>query len=199
MKQFLIIIILSCFATGNRLCAQNADSSLVAKTQDSLALAKQNKKKTYSIARRSSIMSAIVPGLGQVYNHKYWKVPFIYAGLGGFGYMFLQNNKEYNYFRRSVINYYNVSNDSLALANTGYRSEQLQTQKLYYRKYRDLTAFGFVIIYVLNIIDANVDGHLRTFDVSDDLSLRIDPWQNIYGSHYGYSTSVGLSLKLNFK
>src|SRR5690606_12562383 len=106
-------------------------------------LAKQNKKKIYSYARRASIMSAVLPGLGQAYNRKYWKVPIVYAGLGGFGYMFSQNNKEYKYYRHAVINYYNANDDSLALVKTGYRSEDLQIQKLYYRKNRDICAFGF--------------------------------------------------------
>lgn len=142
-------------------------------------------------------MSAVLPGLGQAYNKKYWKIPIVYAGLGGFGYFFVTNNQLYNDFRQGVRNYY--GDDAAAIANTGYTGEQLQTLKLYYRKNRDICAFGFAIIYVLNIIDANVDGHLRTFDISDDLSLRIDTWQNIYRNQFGYSSTFGLSLKLNFR
>ena len=63
-----------------------------------------------------------------------------------------------------------------------------------------MAAIGLVIVYLFNIIDANVDGHLKSFDVSDDLSLKIDPWQNIYQDSYNnYNTSLGLSIKLNFK
>ncbi|MBX3165748.1 MAG: hypothetical protein KF900_14830 [Bacteroidetes bacterium] len=194
MKPFFFVILIFFCTIG---FSQNADSASVLKTQDSLAFAKQTKKKTYSYARRASIMSAVLPGLGQVYNRKVWKVPIIYTGLGGFGYMFLQNNKEFKYYRNAVRKYY--GDDVAALANTNYTGEQLQSEKLYYRKNRDLCAFGFAIIYFLNIIDANVDGHLRTFDVSDDLSLRIDPWQNIHKTNFGYSSTFGLSLKLNFR
>ena len=167
------------------------DSAAIAK--DSIAQAKQNKKKIYSIARRSTIMSAILPGLGQAYNKKYWKVPIIYAGLIGFGYLFVTNNSKYTQYRYGVLHYY--GNDSLAVAKTGYTGSQLATLKNDYKKSRDLGLIGMGIIYVLNIIDANVDGHLRTFDVSDDLSLQIDPWQNYYR---GRST-MGISVKLNFK
>lgn len=142
-------------------------------------------------------MSAVLPGLGQAYNKKYWKIPIVYAGLGGFGYFFVTNNQLYNDFRQGVRNYY--GDDAAAIANTGYTGEQLQTLKLYYRKNRDICAFGFAIIYVLNIIDANVDGHLRTFDISDDLSLHIDPWQNIHRNQFGHSSVFGVSVKLNFK
>jgi hypothetical protein len=98
-----------------------------------------------------------------------------------------------------VINYYD--NDPITIpAISNYSGEQLQSLKLSYKKSRDLAAIGLVIVYLFNIIDANVDGHLKSFDVSDDLSLKIDPWQNIYQDSYNnYNTSLGLSIKLNFK
>jgi hypothetical protein len=140
---------------------------------DSIRREREVRKTIYSAPRKASIMSAIIPGLGQAYNRKFWKIPVIYAGLGGFGYMFAVNNAEYRYYRKHLIAYYD---DDPATENTTfYSGEQLQSQKLYYRKLRDFAGIGIGIIYLLNIVDANVDAHLRTFDVSDDLSLQLSP------------------------
>lgn len=143
-------------------------------------------------------MSAILPGLGQVYNKKYWKVPIIYAGLGGFGYFFVSNHNQYKIYQKSLRA---AADDDPSTVPDIYwmNASQLQVEKLRFKKYRDYCAVGLVAVYVLNIIDANVDAHLKTFDVSDDLSLSIDPWQEIYQSAYGLRTSTGISLKLNFK
>lgn len=158
----------------------------------------KNKKAVYGSARKASIMSAVLPGLGQIYNRKYWKAPVIYAGLGGLGYFFYINNTRYNTYRNGLL--YAVQNGDVAVVNgQAYTTSQLQTQKLYYRKFRDFAVIGMAVLYVLNIIDANVDAHLKTFDVSDDLSLHVDPWQGVYSTSAGFGTATGISLKLNFK
>ena len=191
-KFFFIFICLFFFV------AAKAQKDTIALGQDTVAATKLQKKAIYSSARKASIMSAILPGLGQAYNKKYWKIPIIYAGLGGFGYMFFHNNKQYNFYRKNVKAWYD--NDS-ATVNTlpQYTGQQLQAEKLYFRKNRDFAFIGFALIYLINIIDANVDAHLKTFDVSDDLSLSIDPWQNMYKTGTGYRSAMGLSIKLNFK
>ena len=175
-----------------------AQSDTIVLDKDTSTLTKPEKKVIYSAARKASIMSAILPGLGQVYNKKYWKIPIIYAGLGGFGYMFLTNNKQYNLYRANVIAY-NDDDPSTVPSLPEYSSEQSQVLKLYYRKNRDFAVIGFSLIYLINIIDANVDAHLRTFDVSDDLSIHLDPWQSTYKTNSGYRAATGLSVKLNFK
>ncbi len=142
-------------------------------------------------------MSALLPGLGQAYNKKYLKIPLIYAGLGGFGYMFVTNNQQYNFYRKNLIA--ENDEDPNTINTTRYSSDQLQVQKVSYRKNRDLAAIGIAVFYVLNIIDANVDAHLKTFDVSDDLSMNIRPWHSVYSNGTGFSTATGISIKLNFK
>jgi hypothetical protein len=175
-----------------------AQSDTIVIGKDTTTLTKPEKKAIYSSARKASIMSAILPGLGQAYNKKYWKIPIIYAGLGGFGYMFLTNNKQFNLYRANVVAY--NDDDSLTLpAMPEFSSEQSQVLKLYYRKNRDFSVIGFSLIYLINIIDANVDAHLKTFDVSDDLSIHLEPWQSTYKTNSGYRTATGLSIKLNFK
>lgn len=158
----------------------------------------KNKKAVYGAARKATIMSAIIPGLGQIYNKKYWKAPVIYAGMGGFGYFFYINNTSYNNYRAALK--YSVANGGYAfIEGHNYSTSQLQTQKLYYRRFRDIGVIGMAAMYILNIIDANVDAHLKTFDVSDDLSLSVDPWQAVYNNGSVISTANGISLKLNFR
>ncbi|MEO6303898.1 MAG: DUF5683 domain-containing protein [Bacteroidia bacterium] len=193
MIRNLIILIFLFFAFN-----VSSQIDTIALGKDTTTQTKSQKKATYSVARRASILSAIVPGLGQAYNKKYWKIPIIYAGIGGFGYMFLSNNKQYNLYRTNVRAYYDEDSTTMP-ALTQYSGDQLQTLKLQYRKYRDFAIIGFSIIYLINIVDANVDAHLRTFDVSDDLSIHIDPWQSTYRTAAGYKMATGLSIKLNFK
>ncbi len=191
LKYFFIFFV---FLKFNNL-AQQVDSLKVNDTiQQKNAI-----KKTYSKARRAAIYSACLPGLGQGYNKKYFKIPIIYAGIAGFGYMFYANNKKYNYYRSALL--LSINNNGVAQADgRNYSTDQLQILKLDYKKYRDYGVIGMGIIYLLNIIDANVDGHLKTFDVSDDLSLNINPWQNkYYLGNNNYKTAYGLSLTLNFK
>ena len=163
---------------------------------DSTKLAKANKKKIYSGPRKASILSAVLPGLGQVYNRKYWKVPIVYAGLGGFGYMFYFNNAQYNDFRKEVRAAYD--NDPATLYDTRYSPDQLQILKLYYRKYRDIAIIGMGVVYLVNIIDANVDAHLKTFDVSDDLSINVEPWYQIITKGNSFKSATGLTFKFSF-
>lgn len=153
----------------------------------------KDKKAVYSRARKASVLSAILPGAGQIYNRKYWKAPLIYAGFGGLGYFFVTNNSQYNYFRKNLVAEYDENPETIN--DSGYNGQQLQTQKLYYRRYRDFAAIGIATIYLVNIIDANVDAHLKTFDVSNDLSFKISPWQTIVNG----KIASGLSVKLNFK
>jgi hypothetical protein len=158
---------------------------------------KKNKKAIYGNARKATLMSAILPGLGQVYNRKWWKVPIVYAGLGGFGYLFYYNQSRFTYYSKNLRAEFD--DDSSTLNETGYSGDQLSVLKNDHRKYRDLGVIGFVAIYALNIIDANVDAHLKTFDVSDDLSLKIRPYSNFYCTQNSFGIQSGLSLSLSFK
>lgn len=162
------------------------------------ATVKTDKKKLYAKPRIATILSIVLPGAGQAYNKKYWKIPIIYAGLGGFGYMFVQNNTQYNYYRKNLIAEYD--DDPETLNTSIYSGDQLIVQKAQYRKLRDFGVIGIGAFYLLNIVDANVDAHLTTFDVSDDLSLNIAPWNSfVYSSSASAKLVGGLSIKINFK
>jgi hypothetical protein len=141
---------------------------------DSTAREKARQKNIYSRARKASVMSAVVPGLGQAYNRKYWKIPIIYGALGGFGYLFSVRQQEYDYYRTNLAAMFDEDPGTENI--TPYNANGLKELKQSARNGRDFAVLGFVMVYLLQIVDANVDAHLRTFDVSDNLSLRVQPW-----------------------
>jgi hypothetical protein len=181
------------FALISFCSAQKTDSSFVVKP-DSAKQKKATKKAIYSRARKATIMSAVFPGLGQIYNRKYWKAPVIYAALGGLAYWGINNHTQFKYYSDNLKAIYD--DDPSTENQTLYSDAQLITQKNYYRKYRDMAMMLGTLVYVINIIDANVDAHLKSFDVSDDLSLKVKPYYNI---NYNSTLQTGLTLKLSFK
>ena len=168
--------------------------------------AKTAKAKKPHSPTKATIMSACLPGLGQVYNGKWWKVPIVYAGLGGLGYLVYSNYSEYS----AYLHAYEFQTGNLPegvtlnaheteLANK-YSSSQLQTYKESYRRDFEFYTILTVAWYGLNILDACVDGHLYNYDISDDLSLSVDPYLRpteppIKTPQYA---QVGLSFTLNF-
>ena len=174
--------------------AQYDDSLKNKIRKDSIHAKQVLKKAIYSSARKASIMSACLPGLGQIYNKKYWKAPVIYVALGGIGYWGITNQIKYKYYSNNLKAIYD--DDESTINTTLYSSDQLVTQKRYYRKYRDMAVILGALVYFVNIIDANVDAHLKTFDVSDDLSMQIKPYSNF---DYNNKLQAGLTLKLKFK
>ena len=167
--------------------------------------AKSAKIKKPHSPTKAAIMSACLPGLGQIYNRKWWKVPIVYAGLGGLGYMAYNNYYEYSSYRNAykfkTSNHEEVtlSQYELELANK-YSDGQLQTYKDSYQRNFELFTIITVAWYGLNILDACVDGHLYSYDISDDLSLSIDPYLRPYDIQQPMPqyAQVGLSFKLHF-
>ncbi|MFW5705910.1 MAG: DUF5683 domain-containing protein [Bacteroidota bacterium] len=139
---------------------------------------KQDSIKPHS-AKKATIMSAILPGLGQAYNKKYWKIPIIYAGFGTLYYFIRTNGQEYRQFRDA----YNVvfEGDTARFDQYEYiirydaNLDQLREGRDYYRRNLELSWIFTGVLYILNIIDASVDGNLYNFTVDDDLSLRFEP------------------------
>ncbi len=147
---------------------------------------------------KAAFYSAVVPGLGQVYNKKYWKIPIIYAGMAAGIYFYQQQDEDYNRFRdaykRRLAGYKDdefygngnepvISNDRLINAQ---RSAQ---------KNKSISIIVTVAFYMLNIIDANVDAHLRQYEVSEDLSLQPSVDVNPFNAQAQY----GMSLTYRFK
>lgn len=156
--------------------------------------------------KKATIMSACLPGLGQIYNRKWWKVPIIYTGIGGIGYKSLSNHREYI----SCLNAYKYKSDPEGYSGPltqhekdlaeRYGKEQLQAYKESYRHDFELYTIILAAWYGLNIIDACVDGHLYNYDISDDLSFSIDPMLSTERGFYPNAplAQAGLSFKLTF-
>ena len=133
------------------------------------------------IPRQATIRSLILPGLGQAYNGQYYKIPFIYAGFGATGYFFVR----YRRLSREAENGYslllngdaNGKKASEVLINGSVFRSQTQAKAAYdfYRRYRDLNVLLSVVLYAVNAVEANVAAHLKTFDLSDDISMRVEP------------------------
>jgi hypothetical protein len=148
--------------------------------------------------KKAAWMSAIIPGLGQFYNRKYWKLPIIYVGFGVFGYLgyyFHTNADKYksSYLVRSGFD----STQTDYYPEIG-SSEILYSNFSYYRRNFELTCIFGSLFYVLNIIDASVDAHLYKFDISDDLSMRIEPEIINYSYALHNNPSTGIKISLHF-
>lgn len=164
---------------------------------------------------KKAVLMALVPGLGQIYNRKFWKLPIVYGGLMGCMYAVTWNNRNYQDYstaykdimmdaeepNRPVEEFHTSWQDFLGVGydpkewvtNTNFQT-QLKNRKDYYRRYRDLSIIITVGVYALSIIDAYVDAQLFDFDISPDLSMHWEPSvtpQTAYSSRsYGLNCSI---------
>ncbi|MGB8704274.1 MAG: DUF5683 domain-containing protein [Gillisia sp.] len=174
------------------------DTLAVRPVNDTLLEKKKDYKPYDPLApARAAFYSAVLPGLGQAYNGKYWKIPLVYAGLGIGIYFYKTNNEQYNRYRnaykRRLAGY---TDDEFSDSNGIPRiTEQglIRAQKFYERN-KEISLLVTAGIYALNIIDANVDAHLQQFNVNGDLSFK--PAVNF--DKYTGKTGYGLSLNYNF-
>lgn len=199
MKQrmFVVVCIIACF-TGNCYTQQLRAIDTLPKSVEQPQV-KEHSPKT------AAILSAACPGLGQVYNKNYFKVPIIYAGFAGLGYGFMYYQKNYTEFK-NVYDDYRMpylqkgetppANVQLTVfGESGYYPENVREGRDYYRRYRDLTIIGMGTWYMLSILEAYVYAHLYNFDTSDNLSLRCMPYITPSANS---SQSAGLVLRVQF-
>jgi len=152
---------------------------------------------------KAAFYSAVLPGLGQAYNKKYWKIPIVYAAIGTGVYFYIDNTNEYNRYRDAFKRrlagftddeFYPNFNPSGELLDTPRVStESLQDAQDIFRKNREISLLVTIGLYALNIIDANVDAHLLQYNVDENLSL---------SPHYKFNeidATSNLGLTLNFK
>lgn len=138
------------------------------------------------LPRKATIYSAVLPGLGQVYNRKWWKVPFIYGGFGAIGYFINQNHQNYKTYVQAYLDM--GDGDPLTNSYQALYEEPVneltppsnwqttyKTRITYYSRQRDLFIIGAVAFYLINILDANVNAHFIDFDISEDLSFKFEP------------------------
>jgi hypothetical protein len=140
---------------------------------------------------KAAFYSAVLPGLGQAYNKKYWKIPLVYGAIGTSLYFYLDNNKKYhqyrNAYKRRLEGY---SDDNYTYLD----NNRLIAGQKFYQRNRDLSALFVVAFYALNIIDANVDAALLQFNVDENLSVR----PVIYTDDVTFKTNVGLTFNYSF-
>ena len=141
------------------------------------------------IPEKAGLYSAIIPGAGQFYTKKYWKIPIVYAGLITSAYYIKENNDSYQLYKNTYLN--RLQNNNSDEFYGTYSNTDLKTLSDYYRRNREISILCFFGTYLLNIIDASVSAHLFDYDVSDDLSLHIQP---IY---FPKENTTGLALSFN--
>lgn len=163
----------------------NAQTDTLSLVQDSIAPADprlinvelESPKKKIKDSKKALIYSAVLPGLGQAYNKKYWKIPIIYGGFVGLGLAFDFNQKNFKKFSAELVartdNNPNTAPDPTFAAASNERIVEL---KNFYKRNRDFSILGAVALYGLNMIDAFVDAELSGFDISDNLTLKISPF-----------------------
>ncbi len=150
---------------------------------------------------RASLYSALLPGLGQAYNGDYWKIPIFYGGFVVSGYCWAFNQKQYKRYKNMYIKAYAMGNEyngQLTLDNMIWYRDK-------FRRFRDYSVIATVLIYALNIIDANVFAHFNNFDISDDLSINLEPtliepinnYTPVISNNY-YGQAIGLKMNFNF-
>lgn len=158
-------------------------------------------KRLHDNPKRATIYSAILPGAGQVYNKKYWKVPIVYAAIGIPAYAFFFNKSWYEKCQYALTVTINGSTgDSLAKVAPELlpfvQSDDVNgiiTNRDSFRKNQDYSVLFFLLFYGLNIVDATVDAHLKDFNVSSDLSFQIKPM-----ILPGPTPSAGITLAFDF-
>ena len=148
--------------------------------------------------KKATIMSAVLPGAGQIYNRKYWKLPIIYAGFGTLGYFIIANNNLYKEYKLAYK--YKMDNDSTTIDKYPlYSAEGLLQAKNYYRRNFEISCIFTGILYMLNVVDATVDAHLFDFDISNNLSLKIQPALFNNRNFASNDFTKGIKITLNLK
>ena len=147
--------------------------------------------------KKAAYLSAALPGLGQAYNKRYWKIPIIYGAFGTIGYFIGYNNNKYQQYRNAYLLKKSFPldelDDELAI---NISEDNLQRGLDYYRRNRDLLMIVLVGVYIIQILDAHIDSHLMEFDVSEDLTFRLEP--GFQSQSLWASQQYGLKLTLNF-
>ncbi|HSZ25903.1 MAG TPA: DUF5683 domain-containing protein [Cytophagaceae bacterium] len=167
------------------------------------------KKKQWSSPKKAMVWAMVLPGAGQAYNRKFWKMPILYIGAGILAYFWVSNNYGYQELKNEYKTVYLNTQYDLLNYNTAYTFQyvsytnnftytninQLSIDRDTYHRYRDMAIAGSVILYVVSILDAYVDAHLKDFDLSPDLSMSVRPM------FYKYNSSTftpGISIGFKF-
>jgi len=202
----MFLIIIPCF-TGNTLSAQDT----AVKMQETAPL---NPKEVHS-PHKATIYALVLPGSGQIYNHKYWKVPIVYAGFATCIYFITINTRYYNdvneaYIYESVTKkieypptwpnlFEPIPDPPNDWATKNYSESQLKDYRDYFRRNLEISYIATGVWYILTVVDAVVDAHFFDYDINDDLSLQIKPWVPVLGTTTtAFGTPSGVNFTLRF-
>ncbi len=197
-NKFIYIFL---FLSVNSLIAQKSDTLSLSKQKEFTFKDRPTEKNNYYnplAPAKAAFYSAVLPGLGQIYNKRYWKVPIVYLGIGTSIYFYKLNNDDYNRFRNAYKRRLAGYTDDEYWGNGTtpiVSSDRLEDAQKTAKRNKDLSIAVAVVFYLLNIIDANVDAHLRQFNVNNDLTLEPVFELNPIDTKANYS----ISLKYRFK
>ncbi len=188
MKQFLYIFILlflgTTFSVGQKRELKIETKDIIKSDINPLSPAK------------AAFYSAILPGLGQAYNKKYWKIPLVYGAIGTGVYFIMDNNKKHHQFRDEYKKRL-ANGGAIDASDPTYgklSTESVIRGQKFYQKNRDLSVLITAGLYILNIVEANVDAHLLQFNVNDDLSFKPD----LYTNPYTFNQNIGFTFTYQF-
>ena len=156
---------------------------------------------------KATWLALVIPGGGQIYNRKYWKLPIFYGGFAGCAYALTWNSKMYKDYSTAYKDAMNGNMQSSSITDLlppGYKISETQLKELLrkrkdtYRRYRDLSIFAFIGVYLLSVIDAYVDAELSNFDIPPDLSMKVEPAVIDNRINNSSNRSVGLQCSFRF-
>ncbi|WP_339628988.1 DUF5683 domain-containing protein [uncultured Maribacter sp.] len=169
--------------------------------QDSVSFKKSKKEFNPLAPSKAAFYSAILPGMGQIYNKRYWKAPIAWGLIGGSIYMYTYNNDNYQRFRTAFKSrqagftddeFYDLNNGIIPSLD----NDDLEYQQERFQSDRDLWLVVAIGMYALNIVDANVDAHLKQFNIDDDLSIDFEPYFDL--NQVTNSPNYGMALIIKF-
>lgn len=203
LQAFLGILLLAMgvpTASYGQVVTEGPDSTLVRTDAEPLP----PEQKGLSGPGKAALMSAIVPGLGQAYNKSYWKIPIIYATGAVLGYFLKTNNDGYQDYKQAVLIRLDADPDNNEdqfterlknFSSDDQRINSLKRGRDTYRRWRDYTVLYCIVAYGLNVTEAYVHAHLKGFDVSEELTLKVQP-HLIQTSAYSFTPAFSLSINL---
>jgi len=200
-----ILFAFLCNPAGNKAVAQ-------ADTANAATSAVKVTGKVHS-PRKATILAMVLPGAGQVYNQKYWKLPIVYAGFATCIY-FISTNSKYYYKLRDAYEWSSVTSKTIYPPTpvnifhpipeppndwaVTYSESELKTYMDYYRRNLEISYIATGIWYILTVVDATVDAHFFDYDISNDLTLNVKPWMPALGCIPSSRISGGINLTLRF-